>query len=559
MQLDMFQTPRLAVRAAKRTEPALWISRLVLWSAPGVVLTDISLRRGLNVVWSPDPSDASAEHAAPVPAAFGHGAGKTLLCRLIRYCLGEATFGTPEQRAKIARAYPDGFVGAEVMIDGIPWAVVRSLGLFPNDRVVRGVPLDRVGEDKLEILDVDTLVRVLETKTIGRASSLVSKAPGRAWLTALAWLSRDQECRLAKITAWRSPISASSSPAEELSSAEASRVLRALVSASSERERSDGAKAAKLATQRKKQETEAGHHRWAWRRELARLASALGRKASDVPDGSLAIEMLRSAALVTPRPGDVDDGKTARASLDHALAATEALVRALEGEAGDDERIAIAHEALVEAVRRLGADAATKAERRRLHEDIDGLAEQLAALEAAEDDVAKTTDTLHALRDRGATLREQSARDLARLRNQFEAVVRRILGDRASADLKLDHNGLQLSLQLGGDQTSPGIESMKIIAFDLAVLCQTIEGNTSLPAFLIHDSPREADLGLSLYHPVFDLARELERSGPSGSEAPFQYIVTTTTMPPAFARQEPVLRATLHGAPPEARLLKIDL
>lgn len=558
MQLDMFQTPRLVVRAAKRSEPALWISRLVLWSAPGEILQDISLRRGLNVVWSPDPADTSPDPLALGRAAFGHGAGKTLFCRLLRYCLGEATFGTPEQRAKIARAYPDGLVGAEIVIDGIPWSVVRSLGLFPRDRVVRGVPLDRAFEDAQEVVDVDTLVRVIETKTIGRTASLVSKAPGRAWLTALAWLSRDQECRLAKITAWRSAGSASGSPAEDLSAAEASRVLRALLSASTERERSDGAKATKLTTQRKKQETEAGHHRWAWRREIGRLAVALGRKASDVPDGALAVEMLRGVVAEGADGRGPDDAKIARAALEQALAATEALVRALSDE-GDDERIASAHETLVEAVRRLGADTTARTARRRLAEDVEALTNQLAALQTAEDDVAQTTDALHALRDRGANLRAQSARDLARLRNQLEAVLRRILGDRANADLSLDHNGMHFSLHLGGEQTSPGIESMKIIAFDLAVLCQTIEGNTSLPAFLIHDSPREADLGLSLYHPVFDLARELERTGPLGSEAPFQYIVTTTTMPPAFARQEPVLRATLHGAPAEARLLKVDL
>ena len=49
-----------------------------------------------------------------------------------------------------------------------------------------------------------------------------------------------------------------------------------------------------------------------------------------------------------------------------------------------------------------------------------------------------------------------------------------------------------------------------MLALDLAVLCLSIEGATRVPAFLIHDSPREADLGLSIYHRLFRLVTEIE-------------------------------------------------
>jgi hypothetical protein len=532
----MFQSPRLGVRAAAgRSEPLLWVRRLVLWSAPGVLLHEITLRRGLNVIWSPDPADTGAETeaepVAPLRAALGHGAGKTLFCRLLRYCLGEATYGTVDQRAKIARAYPDGRVGAEIVVAGTTWSVVRSLGLFPNDRVVRGVPIERIdeqGNPDAEELDLAAFVEAVQLAVIGKeTAALIAKAPGKAWLTALAWLSRDQECRLAKITAWRSPSAGAGSPAEALSSAEASRVVRALLGASHDRERAEGAKTTKLLAQRRKQETEAEHHRWAFRRRLAQLAVTAGLDPKAVPEGPLAIDALRTAALARQAAFDAaHPPATLPSHCDHCAAPLA------------------------------GTNAATT---RKLLDDIAELGAQLTETEAALADVAATVQSLDRARDRAAATRDESARALARLRSQFEAVVRRILGDRASATLGLDHNGLTLALQLGGDQTSPGIESLKILAFDLAVLCQSIEGGTQLPAFLIHDSPREADLGLSLYHPVFELARELERTGPPGSEAPFQYIVTTTTLPPAFARVEPVLRLELHGAPAEARLLKTNL
>ena len=38
----------------------------------------------------------------------------------------------------------------------------------------------------------------------------------------------------------------------------------------------------------------------------------------------------------------------------------------------------------------------------------------------------------------------------------------------------------------------------------------SIEGGTQLPAFLLHDSPCEVDLGLSVYHRIFNLVETLE-------------------------------------------------
>jgi hypothetical protein len=79
----------------------------------------------------------------------------------------------------------------------------------------------------------------------------------------------------------------------------------------------------------------------------------------------------------------------------------------------------------------------------------------------------------------------------------------------------------------------------KVLAFDLACLCLSIEGATRVPAFLIHDSSREADLGLSIYDELFRLMRELEALTEITA---FQYIVTTTTRPPDDPRSGGVAR-----------------
>lgn len=82
------------------------------------------------------------------------------------------------------------------------------------------------------------------------------------------------------------------------------------------------------------------------------------------------------------------------------------------------------------------------------------------------------------------------------------------------------------------------------------------DGSTRVPAFLVHDSPREADLGLSIYDELFRLMRELEALTETTA---FQYIVTTTTRPPDDLRCDPWLRLILRGAPGSARLMGRDL
>lgn len=74
--------------------------------------------------------------------------------------------------------------------------------------------------------------------------------------------------------------------------------------------------------------------------------------------------------------------------------------------------------------------------------------------------------------------------------------------------------------------------------------------------FLIHGSPREADLGASLYFRLFDLARLLECKGTTPA---FQYVITTTTAPPSEFQSDPWLRLTLRSSPPDGRLFRMDL
>ena len=83
-----------------------------------------------------------------------------------------------------------------------------------------------------------------------------------------------------------------------------------------------------------------------------------------------------------------------------------------------------------------------------------------------------------------------------------------------------------------------------------------MEGHAVAPEFLVHDSPREADMGGPLYHRIFQLALMFEGIGGAPR---FQYIVTTTSKPPTELAQPPWLRLELKGFPSDQRLLRRDL
>ena len=158
-------------------------------------------------------------------------------------------------------------------------------------------------------------------------------------------------------------------------------------------------------------------------------------------------------------------------------------------------------------------------------------------------------------REQAEAFRSRHAEVFNRLSQLFDGILRELIGADATGTVSLDGKSLRLSVQLGGERSTAALDSLKVIAFDLAAMCMSIEGRAHQPAFVIHDSPREADLGLSIFHRLFHLVHSMEGIG----EWPqFQYIITTTTSPPDELRQAPWLAETLGGAAGE-RLLKCDL
>lgn len=639
------------------TEPRLWVRRLAIWKEPGGdVVRDVSLRPGLNIIWSPDRADNAPTNGQQ--RSIGHGGGKTLFCRLLRYCLGENRFATDAQRERIGRAFPNGIVGAEVILDGTCWAIVRPLGSRRRHVAVANGELDEIAAGEGASTGLEPFIEAVDQRIITtKLRELISPGTDRPiWPIALARLTRDQECRFDDVLDWRSPASEAESPMPASGREKGPRLeaLRAFLMAITPEERATREEVERLEERRRTAEQELGHRRWEIERTQTRLLSALNLAGQTLPDLPLLIDVMRraaneqlAAAAKLPASGLADlsqarkELETARAEwmrldgerirIETAIPIEERVLSEIQGELpalsfstseaesqicpicevpidrvlaekcklshklhdpaecrarwerrkqdSDDqqrkltllrqertqklEQLAFAKQSMDQLAQRVSnmekardAREAAWYSSRRLQDEVEQLADLVEAQDAAMTDLRQLTADLEKARSRLGAFRDKQARVFGRVSEKFDPIVQRLVGEGAMGRVTLSGVGLELTVDMGGDRTTAAIDSLKVLAFDLASLCLSIEGTTRVPPFLLHDSPREADLGLSIYHQLFRLARELEERT---SQPLFQYIVTTTTRPPDDMTCEPWLRLCLRGSPGPERLLGCDL
>ena len=658
LQPDLLGPPSLTVQPiVGQNGPRLWVKRLAIWQEPGgEKVRDISFRPGLNIIWSPDGGDALSSESPT--DAIGHGSGKTLFCRLLRYCLGEDRYAADDQRDRVSGVFLNGIVGAEVMLDGVCWAILRPLGVRRRHMAVAGGNLDEIASGEGTSTGLEPFLDAVESSmlTIGLAALISGqRSDRRSWPIAMAWLTRDQECRFNDVLEWRSTASDSDSPARGMTQTEKLDALRAFIIAITPEEHAKRTEVASLDDQRRALEQEIGHRRWEIDRTQSRLVGALGVSAETLADGPLAVEQMRKAAqdrlasAAALPAGQLRSGVDAarrehegaraewtrleaeRIRIEATIPESEKMASQLQGELPGisfskseaespicpicdvpidralaegcgishklpdleacRQRLALRKKNIEDEINRLAglrsdrsqtlqqlalakqrvdqlAESLAAIEKardaregawysaRRLVDDVERLSELISTQETARKSAREIVSRLEVERAVLGAFRDKQARVFGRLSEKFDPIVRRLVGSDAKGRVTLSGNGLEPNVNMGGDRTTAAIDSLKVLAFDLAVLCLSIEGVTRVPAFLIHDSPREADLGLSIYHRLFRLVTEIE-----GSDGPpqFQYIVTTTTRPPEDLAVEPWLRLTLRGSPGTERLLRRDL
>ena len=652
MQPDLFKQAMIEFNLPEgRQGPRLWVRRLALWRDPQTLLRDIKLRRGVNIIWSPDLS-MNGTGATP------HGSGKTTFCRLIRYCLGERTFANGEQRPLMQQKLPNGFVGAEVIIDGECWVITRPIGMNLPSRATRAERIEVTFDQILVSTDPPTIASVISDRFCARYRDQVpdNLKAEQVWDVLLAWLTRDQECRLDDVFDWRSKRSGSGSPAQELSLEAKLFVVRLAIGALSADEVEATNEATALTRTRDSLRKKIGHLDWFQSQRFDELCENLSfSKDRDPTEEIVRKELIDKAnekvakALGTEhikghRPGDAlrnkrntlqsernkcSDERAEKKALLNSLPSQIAAAHAERGteqarlETGIIVRCAICHVNINEvkangcgiSLERCNPDevsarierteeniAELYRQREVLPREIEKLDQEIARLDA---EVAQIDESFfqldqqvfdansaisrarelareaswfdRQLGDRAVLVqrlegvdrqlegqrkmmgleRERAAFAIGDLETHFQQLVATLMPNGCTGKVKLDGIGLhpEILLDRGAGLSTAAVESFTIVAFDLAAMILSVNGKADLPSFLIHDSPREADLDSGIYSNLFDFALSLEEKA---SPPPFQYIITTTTAPSQITDDHHALRLRLSSTPPENRLFAMD-
>lgn len=652
MQPDFFPPEEITFTLPEGQQgPRLWVRRLALWQDANTLLRDVPLRPGVNIIWSPDLS-TNGKGATP------HGSGKSTFCRLIRYCLGERHYSNEEQRPLMQHKLPDGFVGAEIIIDGECWVVTRPIGMNLPSRAVRADRIEETFDQLLVGTDPPTLAPIISDRFCETYRDQVpdNLRADQVWDVLLSWLTRDQECRLDDVFDWRSKRSGSGSPAQELSLETKRTVVRLAIGALSAEETSAAAEARTLTRERDSLRQQLGHLDWFQSQRFGELCESLSYpKERDPSEETVRKELIDRAneelakatgarhmkgstpsaelqakrrSLQTERT-KVSDKRAEAQALLSSLPAQIAATRSEQGfeqarlETGAIVRCTICHVSIDEVkakgcgvslercdldevrarLDRAGAQVAEfeqqqtslpaeigklDAEILRLDREISQIDDDFAKLEGqltetntrivkARELVRETTwfdrqlngrqaivrrleaiDTrLEVLRDSMRRERERASAAIGDLETVFKQLISSLMPRGCSGKIQLDGNGLhpEILLERGVGLSTAAVESFKIVAFDLAALILAVNGKARMPALLIHDSPREADLDAGIYANLFNFVLGLEAQA---TPSPFQYIVTTTTAPSDTARDHEAMRLELSSTPPEARLFAMD-
>lgn len=652
-------------RSNHSSEPRLWIKRLAVFKSSESrhdPIRDIQFYRGLNIIWGVElPDDAGTDAMHPVMLS-GHSVGKTTLCRLIRYCLGESKFGNQGAMSRISHHFPSGWVGMEMVVDGNNWAVLKPIGESGNSKSGKNKSIEDLFDAEGKANQYKDFMGFLERSML---SGLQSNHPRNSdkvylWKHLLAWLTRDQEARFQSLHDWRSSRSQSDTPSFDNPKDDPLYLIRlvlGLIQAEELELYKRYEETQKALNQCKARISELRHdpeNRYKDREQ--QLKRFLGVPLDDplnIDESDLTSPLLMKRNEITNRIIDIQklieviDDRIAQkriwlASYDEQQRrfreVLEATVEGLEKgptdvtedddirkfrelmgknctygntpfdqcqyvqqriseakivdfqrkredkrvEGESEKRLLIIeqqrkdHDEILRVLNnlheKLNADLAEKntkerelAQTREHLERIESLAkERQGALDLIEGRVLNTT--LQQEINRADKLQEQidsRQADLDKVQSSYEEklkaigeiydhLIKRILSNSYSGKLKLPKGELKFLIEEKTGLSGEAVETLALALADVAAMMCANKGIGVHPGFLIHDSPREADLDWHIYNQYLREMWAITNEFGGKTKAPFQYIVTTTSRPPDNLREAIVLQIKAY---PETEML----
>lgn len=622
-------------------EPKIWIQRISLFRSlePVDEIRSIRFQSGVNIIWGEEE-----EATKDKPFEPGHGVGKTTLCRLIRYCLGEATFGQSETVAEIRNTFPKGYVAAEVRFNGTSWSVARPIGRQRPHYAAKGISIQELVSTKPEQTTFEQYVDELRACALSniRSQGILSDGTSLHWEHILSMCSRDQEARYQSFWDWRSERSDSKLKSHDLpKKVDAFLCIRTILGLLSEAEVSQRASLRDKTTELKSVEKDIDEKRrepeFLIKHQRKTLVERFG--CDDAMTATMdASEMFSLPKIVERRSKALqDEVNTLRPRIEELnaqirvalariqepkemlaaplaeIARLEHSTRLLTGITAEEER----YRREMDEVRELPCsygkvsfgqcrhiqDELTRIEvkneefSRKNAKDIVQNEDDLAALKAEtkgtqflvksnldalkdlekdrNDLIAKQSRLLTDLEELSKAFSEITKQESVRqgqmestelgaltvrrtaldqdvldirgklaeiegsfaeatgtLRQLFEDVVKVVLSKDFIGTVKTSLDEIVFSIKRRRSLSGEAFQTLKILLADISLLLTGATGTSNHPCLLIHDSPREADLGIAIYRHFITTMLLLSNELQTGKQSPFQYIVTTTTPPP---------------------------
>lgn len=653
-----------------REEPRVWISRLAIYEQIEPELKkiqDVPLKRGLNIICANETADNSQ-----TGFIAGHSAGKTTLCRFIRYVLGESYFAPDRTTALIKDSIPDGWIAGEIHVQGVKWAVRRPFcGKFSF--VLKNASIDELlkqggtkvnNSNYVETLGFSNTLDGMQCKVVEPAKELIS------WGHVLSWCARDQEARLSNLYEWRAISSNSGSPSFSKPKVGSLFAMRALLDLLQKKEVESEKKLGELdrdwklsksIIEKKSMEPKIGVEMYenALRnelnaqfsivdiknlpfdseiatditvrsitkkesnklfdllRELTKEADSIQQEINDqnnllnekqkkirpftiqirifqdklnelitgVKKSTDALEELEELLKQSCEWGDVlinncnyvqrkyTDFKRAvddigiqrnRTDVEKEIAKLNVFIGPVEREIAEIESI----------IGDLNANKKSKSKQydtillerdrlSRLLDDVEFYRKELSSpsenkeLERLCSRVRELETEIKQEQEKLQNLQREFEQSSKLLSSVFSGILKRLLNAQYSdGKVILEEGNIAFKIIQGQELGGEAINTLSILLADLScMIYNTLQDKSNLPDFLLHDSPREADMGANLYSNYLRLAANIQEE--YGNNCPFQYIVTTTTPPPDDIRKFVVLTISAH--PENEMLLKQQL
>jgi hypothetical protein len=187
-------------------------------------------------------------------------------------------------------------------------------------------------------------------------------------------------------------------------------------------------------------------------------------------------------------------------------------------------------------------------------ESYDKLSTTMALITKLRDSIDRQLAALNAL-----LAKHEGNRAL--LNSIFSATAKKVLPSSAyDGVVSFRERELNFQITHGGAMTGEAMETLAVLMADISCLIyNSLSNDSNLPGFLLHDSPREADLGLRHYYSYIRFAAWLDEYYRKGEGCPFQYILTTTTSPPAKLRDGDIIALKLDASTESGLLFQRNL